>query len=61
MIETPTLTLSGENFHGTDKIVIEKYKNGDKVSTDIVIYNISAEKLSGMDILDLLYSKANSY
>ena len=61
MIETPTLTLSGENFHGTDKIVIEKYKNGDKVRTDIVIYDIKAEKLSGMDILDLLYSKANSY
>ena len=61
MTETPTLTLSGENFHGTDKIVIEKYKNGEKISTDIVIYDISAQKITGSDILDLFYSKANGY
>lgn len=61
MTETPTLTLSGENFHGTDKIVIDKFKNGEKVSTDIVIYDISAQKITGSDILDLFYSKANDY
>ena len=61
MTETPTLTLSGENFHGTDKIVIDKFKNGKKISTDIVIYDISAQKITGSDILDLFYSKANGY
>lgn len=47
MTETPTLTLNGENFHGTDKIIIEKYKYGEKVSTDVVVYKITATKLSG--------------
>ena len=61
MTETPTLTLSGENFHGTDKIVIDKFKNGEKISTDIVIYSISAQKITGSDIVDLFYSKANGY
>lgn len=47
MVETPTLTLNGENFYGTDKIVIEKYKYGKKISTDIVVYDIKAKKISG--------------
>ena len=47
MTETPTLTLNGENFYGTDKIVIEKYKYGELISTDTVVYKITAEKLSG--------------
>ena len=47
MIETPSLTLNGENFHGTDKIVIEKYKYGELVSSDTVVYKITAEKLTG--------------
>lgn len=45
--ETPTLTLNGENFSGTDRIVIEKYKYGELVSTDIVEYKIDAVKVSG--------------
>ena len=45
--ETPTLTLNGENFSGTDRIVIEKYKYGELVSTDIVEYKIDAVKISG--------------
>ena len=45
--ETPTLTLNGENFSGTDRIVIEKYKYGRLVSTDIVEYRIKAVKVSG--------------
>lgn len=45
--ETPTLTLEGENFYGTDKIIIEKYKFGELVSTDIVEYKITGKKVSG--------------
>ncbi len=54
MIETPTLTLNGENFSGTDKIVLEKYKYGEKISTDVVIYKINAKKLSGSSIDSIL-------
>lgn len=45
--ETPTLTLKGENFSGTDRIVIEKYKFGELVKTDIVEYKIEAVRVSG--------------
>lgn len=57
MIETPTLTLNGENFYGTDKIVIEKYKYGEKVSTDIVVYNIKAQKISGSSAQSIFMSE----
>lgn len=57
MTETPTLTLNGENFYGTDKIVIEKYKNGEKVSTDIVVYNIKAQKLIGNSAASIFMSE----
>ena len=50
MTETPNLILDGENFYGTDKIVLEKFKNGEKISEDYVVYNITAQKISGMDI-----------
>jgi hypothetical protein len=45
--ETPVLTLDGENFYGTDKIVIEKYKFGELIRTDVVEYRIKARKISG--------------
>ena len=45
--ETPILTLDGENFYGTDKIVIEKYKYGEHIRTDIVEYRITAQRVSG--------------
>lgn len=54
MTETPTLTLNGENFSGTDKIIIEKYKYGEKISTDVVVYKITASKLSGSSIREIL-------
>ena len=57
MFETPTLTLNGENFYGTDKIVIEKYKNGEKISSDVVMYDISATKITGRDIIEMLSKK----
>ena len=47
MTETPELTLNGENFSGTDKIIIEKYKHGEKTDEYVVVYKITAKKLSG--------------
>ena len=52
MIETPTLTLNGENFYGTDKIIIEKFANGKKISEDYVIYDIKAQKIAGNSVID---------
>lgn len=46
MIETPTITLDGKSFYGTDEIIVEKYKNGTLVSKDMVTYKITAEKVS---------------
>ena len=54
MIETPTLRLEGEFFSGTDKIVLERYKYGKKISQDEVIYNITAKKISGSSALSIL-------
>jgi len=45
--ETPTITINGENFVGTDKIVIENYKYGKHVSTDVWIFQVKAKKISG--------------
>ena len=55
--ETPILTLDGENFYGTDKIVIEKYKYGEKVSSDVVIYKIKAQKISGNSAQSIFMSE----
>lgn len=57
MTESPTLTLNGENFYGTDKIVIEKYKYGEKVSSDVVIYKIKAQKISGNSAQSIFMSE----
>ena len=54
MIETPTLKLEGENFSGTDKIVLERYKYGKKISQDVVIYKITAKKISGSSALSII-------
>ena len=53
MTETPTLTLDGENFSGTDKIVLERYKYGKKTGEDVVIYKITAQKISGESALSI--------
>ena len=57
MTEKPTLMLNGEIFSGTDKIVLEKFKYGEKISEDIVIYKITAKKLSGDSALSIFTSK----
>lgn len=45
--ETPTITINGENFVGTDKIVIKNYKYGHHVSTDTWTFTVKAKKISG--------------
>ena len=46
-IETPVLTLEGDNFYGTDKIVVSTYKNDELIKEDFVEYKVKAYKISG--------------
>lgn len=55
--ETPILTLDGENFYGTDKIVIEKYKYGEHIRTDIVEYKITAQRVWGSSAGEIFSKK----
>lgn len=52
-IETPEITVEGDNFFGTDLIVIEHYRRGRKVSTDRVKYELRGYKISGPALKDL--------
>lgn len=54
VVETPNITINGENFVGTDKIVIENYKFGEHASTDVWLFNVKAKKISGASTKDLL-------
>lgn len=52
-VETPILTLEGDNFYGIDKIVVNTYKNGKLIRSENVEYRIKAVKVSGAAIPDL--------
>lgn len=52
--ETPTITIIGENFFGTDKMVIKNYKNGELISTDVVEFTIRGQKTGGVSTAKLL-------
>ena len=52
--ETPTITILGENFVGTDKMVIKNYKNGVLISTDVVEFTIRGQKIGGISTAKLL-------
>jgi len=52
--ETPTIVILGENFIGTDKMLIKNYKNGVLVSTDVVEFMIQGRKIGGKNVESLL-------
>lgn len=52
-IETPVLTLEGDNFYGIDKIIVKSYKDKKLLREDSVEYKIKAVKVSGATIPDL--------
>ena len=54
VVETPEITLNGENFYGTDTIVISSYKNDKLVSRNVVKFKIKGIKQSGASITDLI-------
>ena len=49
-IETPILTLQGDNFTGVDKIVIRTFKDGNLIKEDYVEYEVRGTKISGSPI-----------
>lgn len=53
--ETPIITIdsAGNNFFGTNTLIIEKYRNGVLVHTDMVKYELTGMKISGPPIKEL--------
>lgn len=49
-IETPILTLQGDNFTGVDKISIKTFQNGKLIKEDYVEYQVKGTKMSGYGI-----------
>ena len=54
VVETPEITLSGENFYGTDTIVINKYKNDTLIGKEVVQFRVKGIKQSGVSVNDLI-------
>ena len=54
VIETPTITIVGEDFWGTDKMVMKKYKDGSLIRTDVVEFTIRGRKIGGQSTKELL-------
>ena len=46
-LETPILTIQGDNFTGVDKISIKTFKDGKLIKEDYVEYQVRGTKLSG--------------
>lgn len=53
-IETPTITIRGENFYGKDKMLIKKYKNNTLIDTDVIEFSIRGRKIGGNPVSKLL-------
>lgn len=54
VVETPEITLNGENFYGTDTIVINKYKNDTYIGKEMVKFKLKGIKQSGASVTDLI-------
>ena len=54
VVETPEITLNGENFYGTDTIIIKKYKNDEYIGKEVVKFKLKGIKQSGASVTDLL-------
>ena len=52
--EIPEITLNGENFFGTDTIVINKYKNDTFIGKEMVKFKLKGIKQSGASVTELI-------
>ncbi len=53
-VETPILTLQGDNFTGVDKISIKTFKDGKLIKEDYVEYQVKGTKITGAPISGIL-------
>lgn len=53
-LETPILTLQGDNFTGFDRINIKTFQNGNLIKEDYVEYKIRGTKISGTSPVKIL-------
>ena len=53
-VETPILTLQGDNFTGIDRIYIKTFKNGKLIREDYVEYRVTGTKISGASAKGIL-------
>ncbi len=49
-LETPILTVNGDNFTGVDKISIKTFQNGKLIKEDYVEFQVKGTKISGAPI-----------
>ena len=53
-LETPVLTLHGDNFTGFDRINIKTFENGNLIKEDFVEYKVRGTKISGTSFSEIL-------
>ncbi len=53
-VETPILTLQGDNFTGVDKINIKTYQDGKLIKEDYVEYQVKGKKMTGDPVSGIL-------
>lgn len=53
-VETPVLTLQGDNFTGVDRINIKTFANGKLIREDYVEYKVTGTKISGASARGIL-------
>ncbi len=53
-LETPILTIQGDNFTGVDRISIKTYQNGKLIKEDYVEFQVRGTKISGAPISGIL-------
>lgn len=51
--ETAQITVDGDDFYGTDTIIMKHFKNGRRIKTDIVKYEVRGYKISGPTLKDI--------
>jgi len=51
--EIVELTVEGDNFYGTDTIVMKYYKNAQRIKTDVVKYQVKGYKISGPTLTEI--------
>lgn len=54
LTDTVTITVNGENFEGTDKLKLDTISDvsGKIIKSEIAVYSVKGEKISGNSILD---------